>query len=159
MDQKKLSRWLKAVVLGVALCGAVVYVWILPAWGRGIAARNPEFAYCLWPWLLFLWGSALPCVWALVEAWAIFTRIGCDDSFCVQNARALKRVSFLAFADTAYFFAGQLVFLLLGMNHPGIFLLSLMIVFAGIAVTIVAAALSHLVFRAAQMREENDLTI
>ena len=52
-----------------------------------------------------------------------------------------------------------MVFLFLGMNHPGVVLLSLVAVFAGVAVAIAAAALSHLVAKAADLQAESDLTI
>ena len=45
------------------------------------------------------------------------------------------------------------------MSHPGVLLLSLLIVFAGIAVTVASAALSHLVYKAASLQEQSDLTI
>lgn len=45
------------------------------------------------------------------------------------------------------------------MNHPGIFLGSLFIEFAGVAVAVTAAALSHLVQKAAEIQQENELTI
>ena len=65
----------------------------------------------------------------------------------------------MAAADSGYFFAANLALLLFGMNHPGIFLASLFVEFAGIAIAAVAAALSHLVQKAALIQEENDLTI
>ena len=47
----------------------------------------------------------------------------------------------------------------MNMNHPGIVLLAMVVVFAGIAVTVAAASLSHLVSRAADLQEQSDLTI
>ena len=45
------------------------------------------------------------------------------------------------------------------MNHPGVILMLLLVVFAGVAVAVAAAALSHLVKKAAVLQEESDLTI
>ena len=75
----------------------------------------------------------------------------------MDNARCLRTVSLLAALDAAYFFLGNLVLLFLNMSHPGVVLMSLLVVFAGVAVA--AAALSHLVRKAALLQEENDLTI
>ena len=30
MNQKKLSLWLKAIIIGVGICGLIVYLGILP---------------------------------------------------------------------------------------------------------------------------------
>lgn len=159
MNQHKLSRWLKAVLIGTGVCGAVFYFYILPVLGDGVAQANPEFAFCYWPWLIFLWLTSVPCYITLVCGWKIAGEIGRDHSFSRKNANLLKLISLLAAGDSALVFAGNVVFLLLNMNHPGVILLSLFIVFAGIAVTVVSAALSHLVLNAAEMREENELTI
>jgi len=159
MEQKALSNWLKIVVLGVGLCGLIVYFLIIPSYGQAIAYRNPEFAHCYVPWLVFLWITAVPCYVALVLGWRIAANIGHDQSFSRANAAHLKRISWLAACDSAYFFAGNVVLLLLNMSHPGITLLSLLVVFAGIAVTVAAAALSHLVQKAAVLQEQSDLTI
>lgn len=159
MDQKGLSFWLKLVLVGVAICGAAVYFVILPVWGDSIVTNNPEFADWFWPWLIFLWGTSIPCAWALVCAWGVFDRIGRDESFSVKNARALKRISYLAAADAVYFFVGQVVLFLANRNHPGVLLLSQLIVFAAVGIAVASAALSHLVYKAAALREENELTI
>ena len=45
------------------------------------------------------------------------------------------------------------------MSHPGVALASLLGVFAGVAVAIAAAALSHLVRKAAELQEQSDYTI
>lgn len=159
MNQKTLSNCLKAIIIGVALCGLVIYAGILPFWGGDIAAENPEFAYCYWPWLIFLWITAVPCYTALVFAWKIAVNIGADRSFSMENARLLEKISLLAAGDAAFFFLGNIVLLCLNMNHPGIVLLSMLLVFAGVAVTVVSAALSHLVRKAAELQEQSDFTI
>ena len=159
MDQRKLSVWLKWMIAGVGVCGAVVYFAVLPVLMDNLLYTYPEFAVRRWPWLIFLWTTGIPCYAVLVQAWGVAARIGRDESFCAQNAVALKRISYLAAGDTAYFFLGQIVLFLLNMSHPGVLLSGLLVVFAGVAVTVAAAALSHLIYKAAAMREENDLTI
>ena len=159
MDQKKLSRWLKAMCLLIAVCGIVVYAGIIPFYGASIAEANPEFAFAYWPWLVFLWGTAVPCYIALFIAWKVFDRIGNDESFCEENAKGLRKISVLAVIDVVYFFIGGLILMFANMSHPGVFLLSLLFVALGIAVAVVSAALSHLIYKAVQIKEENDLTV
>ena len=45
------------------------------------------------------------------------------------------------------------------MSHPGVLLFSLAVIFAGIAVAVVSAVLSHLVAKAGDLQEQSDLTI
>ncbi len=159
MTQRSLSNWLKGTIAGIAACGAVVYFGFVPYFGNGVAETYPEFAYCFWPWLAMLWISAAPCFLALYFGWRIAAEIGKDRSFSMENAVYLKKISVLALVDSGYFFIANVVFLLLGMNHPGILLSSLFVEFAGVAIAVAAAVLSHLVQKAAKMQMEQELTI
>ena len=159
MEQKTLARWLKVILIGVGLCGLVVYGAILPLYGQSIRDANPEMANCYWPWLIFLWATGVPCYIALVIGWKIAANIGLDRSFSEDNARHLKRISLLAAGDTVFFFVGNIVLLFANMSHPGVVLGSFLVVFAGVAVSVAAAALSHLVLKAALLQEQSDLTI
>ena len=159
MDQTKLARRLKTAIIFVAVCIAVVYFAVLPSCGHTVARQYPEFAYCFWPWLAFLWVTAAPLYAALIFCWKIAVNIGHDQSFTRQNAASCKWISILAALDSAYFLVGNIVLLFLNMNHPGIVLGSLLVVFAGAAIAIAFAALSNLVSRAAALQEQSDLTI
>ena len=160
MKQSTLSKWLKAVILGVGICGLIVYFLVVPMMGKQIIAiEKSEFAHCYRPWLFFIWATGIPCFAALVFAWKIARNIGADRSFSMENAKYLQGIAMLAAADAAFFFAGNVVLLLLNMNHPGIVLFSLLIVFAGVAVSVASAALSHLVEKAVDLQVESDLTI
>lgn len=82
-----------------------------------------------------------------------------DRSFSNENAKYLKWISWLAAGDGIFFFIGNVVLLFINMSHPGVALFSLIVVFAGVAVAVAAAALSHLVKKAAALQEQSDLTI
>ena len=161
MEQKSLSRWLKVILAGLGCCGAVVYIYLIPVLGREIVQRYPELqletAYRCW--LGICWITAVPCYLVLLEGWKIAGEIGRDHSFSMNNARSLKHVSGLAAFDASFFFAENIILLLLDMNHPGIAAGSMFVVFGGVAVAVAAASLSHLVQKAAKIQEENDLTI
>lgn len=159
MTQTSLSNWLKIIIAGIAACGAIIYTYLIPWFGKDLVYAHPEFSYCYAPWLCVIWLSAVPCYLALYFGWKITAEISRDNSFSMENSRYLKYISILALADSGYFFLANLVLLFLGMNHPGIFLGSLFVEFAGVAVAVAAAALSHLVQKAAKIQEENELTI
>ncbi len=160
MRQKTLSNWLKFIILGVGICGLVIYLLVVPMLGQTVAvAEDGAFDHLYWPWLVLIWVTALPVYAALAFGWIIAVNIGKDRSFSVENARLLKWISGLAAADAAFFFIGNLLYLFLGWSHPGVTLLSLVVVFVGVAISVAAAALSHLVMKAALLQEQEDLTI
>jgi hypothetical protein len=159
MNQKKLALWLKAIIIGVGICGTIVYFGILPDLGSFMHETYPEFSSWHWPWMIFLWCTSIPCFLVLALGWKIAANIGADRSFSAENARLLQRIAWLAAGDTVFFFTGNVVLLFLSMNHPGILLVSLLICFAGVAVTVAAICLSHLVQKAADLQEQSDLTI
>ena len=160
MSQKTLSLLLKIVLIGVALCVLAVYAWIVPELGAPLAeAGDGEFAHLYVPWLIIIELTALPVIAALVIAWMIACNIGRDRSFCRQNAKLLAVIAVLAAADGAYFFIANVVMLLLNYSHPGMLIFSMLACFAALAVCVAAAALSHLVYKAAKLQTESDLTI
>ena len=159
MEQKTLSLVLKLVIVGLAAAGMIVYFAALPLLGKSLIASYPEYSRCYLPWLSFLCITAIPCFASLFPGWSLAAEVGRDNSFSMKNARSLRAIAFLAAADAVFFFAGNIVFLLLDLSHPSIFLFSCFIVFIGIAIAVASACLSHLVRKAAVLREENELTI
>ena len=159
MKQSTLSKWLKLILAGLGVCGIIIYALVIPMLAETMVEQYPELSGWQWPWLILIWVTALPCYAALVLGWKIAANIGADRSFSLSNASLLKWIAILAAGDSALFFAGNLLYLLLSMNHPSIVLFSLLIVFLGVAISVASAALSHLVRKAAELQTQSDLTI
>ena len=160
MTQKNLSIWLKAVIIGTGIFGLIVFCGLIPAYGLNLKSIYPELAYCYWPWQIFLWLCSVPCFVSLFFGWKIASNIGNDDSFSFDNSKNLKIISGLAAFDSAFFFIGNWALVLMDMSHPGVAIIfAPLVIFVGIAVSIVCAALSHLVYKSAVLKNENDLTI
>lgn len=159
MKQNTLSKWLRLIIVGVGICGIIIYAAVIPMLAEAMIQKYPEFRHCQWPWLVLVWVTAIPCYGALILAWKIAVQIGADRSFSLENAKFLKWISLLAAGDSAVFFAGNLIYLLLNMNHPSIVLLSFLIVFFGLAISVASATLSHLVQKAAELQDQSDWTI
>ena len=159
MEQKSLAIWLKIILVGVGICGLVVYFVVFPSYGESLVNDYPEFANRFWPWLIFLWISGIPCYAVLLFGWKIATNIGRDQSFSNANAKYLKWIAWLAAGDGIFFFVGNIIFLFTNLSHPGVALFSLLVVFAGVAVAVASAVLSHLVQKAAVLQEQSDFTI
>ena len=159
MNFKSISIWIKVVLIGFAICGITLAAIAFPQLGESIVNANPEFSYAYTPWMIFLCIALVPCYAVLVLGWIIASNISRDSAFSQVNARLLKAVAFLSAGDSAFFLLGNIVLLFLNMNHPGIVLLSLPVVFIGFAVCVASYALSHLTIRAADIEDENALTI
>ena len=159
MNQKALSLWLKIAVIVLAFIGICAYVVIIPSYAVSKLSEYPEFADRFLPWLLFITFTAIPVYFALTLCFQIAVNIGKDNSFSQKNARYLKWIMIDVVVACVYFFVGNVVLFFLSMSHPGIFLLSLLVVLLGFTLAVAAAVLSHLVAKAASIKDENDLTI
>ncbi len=158
MSSKTFSTLLKIVIIGVALCGVFVYAVLVPEFGGDMAVE--EFAHLYTPWLVIIELTALPIIAALVLSWIIAVNIGHERSFCLQNARLLAVIAVLALADAMFFFvASMVVMLVTKVWHPGVVIFVLLACFAGVAIAIAAAALSHYAKKGAELQEQSDLTI
>ena len=159
MKQKTLEYWLKFIIIGLAVCGILIYAAALPEVGSALADQYPEFAHWYQPWLIFLWITVIPCYGVLIFGWKVASNIGKGKSFSFENGTSMKWISRLAGGDCIFFFVGNIVLWLSGRNHPGIMILAMVVLFFGLAVAISAKVLSELIDNAAELKEENDLTI
>lgn len=159
MNHNQLAKQLKAVIIGVAVFGLLVYLWIVPTLGQNMAEMFPACADAYMPWLIFIWATGIPCFTALFFAWKIASNIGTDHSFCTDNGILMKRIAKLASADGIFFFLGNIVLLFAGINHPGIVIVSLLVMCIAMGISVAASALSHLIMEAAELQEQSDFTI
>ena len=159
MNHNTLAKQLKSVIIGVAIFGLMVYIWIVPTLGQSMADMFVECAEAFMPWLIFIWMTGIPCYAALVFAWKIASNIGVDRSFCQANGVLMKRIARLAMADGIFFFLGNIVLLFAGINHPGIVIVSLLVMCIAMGISVAASALSHLIMEAADLQEQSDFTI
>ena len=159
MEQKALSNWLKGAIVCLAVFGLLIFGLVIPDYGLSIAGQNPDYAHCFWPWMTLCILVAIPCYIALIHGWKIAADIGRDKSFSEANARRMRWISNLAFGDVMLFFCGNLLLLVFGMSHPGVYLACLLPDLLGIAIAVCAAGLSHLIYKSATLQQDADLTI
>lgn len=159
MRPASFAKWLKGIIIGTTLIGIGCCVYGIPMIMDWFMTDFPEFAYWVLPWKSLLYCCAIPCFIAMVLSWKIASNIQEDKSFCYENARLFHIFSYLALGDTVVFLTGSIIFMILEMNHPGLLIIEILIAFVGLAVCVCTAALSFLVAQAAQLQEDNDLTI
>ena len=157
MKRVGLVRTLKGVVAFLAVMAAVYYAAIFPSRIREIGLEEPELAWLVTPGIIAISLSAVPIAIALVLFWKICTEIGRDNSFCHKNARWLSGIGVCALIDTGYCAIGTVTLEIIA-GSP-IWLLGTAVCMVGLAIALAAFLLSHLVLKAADMKDENDLTI
>lgn len=159
MKQEEIARWLKVITCGIGIMGVFFFVFLVPILAGEVKKSYPHLAYLYWPGLLYILVVAGACFAILLEFWMVCCQIGKDNSFSMENAEAFKQISRLAVLLAAVWFLGAVCLVLLHCLHPALLLFFIFALFMSFAVAICAAALSHLVLKAYQLRQENELTI
>lgn len=159
MKPNVFAKWLKGVIVGTTLIGIASCFYAIPAAADFFTEKYPEFSNWALPWEILLEICSVPCFAAMIISWKIASNIQNDRSFSRDNSQLFKKFSLLALGDSVVFMLGCVIYLFCGMNHPGLLIAQMLIMFVGLAVFICTAALSYLVGQAASLQEENDLTI
>ena len=161
MKKTTMTRLLHAVLIVAAVLAGMMFFWWLPMMGMEMAFASPEFAWAYWPCLIWAWVFALPIFAAVYPAWQVASSISRPEgAFTRLNARCLRAIAILAFADAVIFPAGMVIVGFMGAGQPGLtVLVTPAVMFVCAAVGIAALVLSHLVDDAAEMKEDQDLTI
>lgn len=161
MNTKTMTTLLRAVLLAAAVLCGIFFLWFLPSYGQEVQQADPEFTWAYWPCLIWAWLFALPIFGAMLPGWRIFGSISAPEgAFTRRNARDMRSISHLAFADALVFPAGMLIIGIMGAGSaPLTIVITPMVVFCCAAVGVVCYVLSRLIGDAAALREENDMTI
>lgn len=159
MKKSTLAQCLKIILAGCAACFLLIYLYFIPQYGQALAQSFPEYAYCYWPWLIFLWLTGLPCFGVLYLGWKIAASMQKDQEFTQQNSRRFCWAARLMTGDALFLVGGTLIYWLLGMAHPGMVILSWGLGFAGGAIAVIAKALEMLTDKAAVLQDQSDWTI
>ena len=158
MSQKSLANWLKIMIVGVGVCAALVYALVFPRLGAELVPFSEDNGLKML-WLILVGVTAIPCYVALFFSWRIMTNIGNDVSFTKENAKLLHKISVLGVIDVLYVFLWNLILFVLGKNPLVMMTVFLLVVFLGVVITIIFAALANLVKKAAALQEQSDFTI
>lgn len=152
MNHTKLSKGLKLLIVCAALCGIAAYV-------RICLEVTPDALNRWVPWLVILGCVYIPCYVALGICWKVAVSVGADRSFTRENGRRFHWIAALALWDSLAFFLANVIYWLVGLGHPGVALMSLLLALAGAAIALVCEGLSYLVNKAAALQDQSDLTI
>ena len=164
MNQRMLARWLKTVAVLVCAIFAAFFFYMVPRFVTntdramlfGFVPSSPEMATAF---LIAVECSVIPCFATVMHFFRIASNIGRDQSFCMENARRLMKISRWTLVDIAWCALITVVFAVLDTIHLRLIGIALGIMLVGSAFAGVVSVLSHLAEKAARLKEENDLTV
>ena len=156
MEHKNLGAWISWALVGMIICVTLIYFFLMPQVAKSFVYSYPEFSSWYWPWIYFLWATAIPCYTVMYYLYKIQRRVKDDSTFSDITAIYMKNIAALIFLDVAFFFTGNIVLFLFNMNHPGILFCSLIINVIGIVIGLAVVVLSRFIKKASILQEEND---
>lgn len=159
MKQAEIAKWLKGITISIGIMGAVFFFLLVPMLAGDMRKGYPEAAFLYLPGLLYSYVIAAGCYAVLYQFWTVCVQIGRDRSFSKENARAFKQISRIAAVMEVVWFAGLVGLAVLHCVQPAIMIFMVAAVFMSFVVAVCAAALSHLVYKAYELKQESELTI
>lgn len=155
MRQKELSVWLKLISVFCGFLGLLFCIYIGPVTGREVLLDSENLKRLYPSFITFIWITGIPFFIALVLGWQICSDIGSDQSFTVKNANRLKFISVLSMIEGVLYVGALLYLFVVGNYHSNV----LMILFFSVVISIFTSMLSHLIKKASDIKQDNDLTI
>ena len=159
MRQKEVAKWLKGITIAVGFMGLVFFCLILPVLAGEMRDTYPEVGFLYWPGMIYGWVIGIGCYSVLFLFWRVCNEIRKDNSFSKENADAFVQISRIALALAIIWFVGFTLLAIKQWLGVAITILMIFAVLISIIVAILAAALSHLILKAYEMKQENELTI
>ena len=159
MKQSELAKSLKLFIGLTCIILAICAFVIIPKVGKDMALERPEYSYLYYPFLVFIWITIIPFYAALFEGWKISNEINKDNSFSKKNMNSLNRIRRYALSECFLYFVGALILLYFNLLHLSILIIILFVIFIAMCISVFAAVLAHLVQKAYDLKNENDLTI
>ena len=77
----------------------------------------------------------------------------------MKNMDSLNRIRRYALSECFLYFAGALILLYFNLLHLSILIIILFVIFIAMCISVFTAVLAHLVQKAYDLKNENDLTI
>ena len=156
MTQKKISYWLKGIVILLGAMG-VAFWGGLTAYAFYLRADKPENLF--WTFIFASWYTAAFCYGILIEFWRVCTQIGKDNSFSRENASHFHQMgmcgvfAIIGFAIRLLYLAAEQALTM----QFGIFVVAEILI--ALVFVVLCEALSRLILNAYEMKQENELTI
>ncbi len=159
MGRNKMTGLLYSLLIIASLSFLAILVFVLPAYLWHDAVEIPENAFYKGPTLLFAVISGVPFYYAVIEAFMIVYEIGKNNSFSEINAKRLHRISLSSALFSAWYLVGAIAAVFVPIFGVGMYVILFLVIFLSAAFSAATAALSHLTAKAAEIKNENDMTV
>lgn len=159
MNKNLIGKSLKIILIAGFICCILMCLYGFPMAGKTLVEVFPECASWYVPWLIFTWAMGIPCFAVLFIGWKIVKTFNEDRVFTHENSNRLRKISHLSIGDAAFLIMGNFIFLLLNMNHPSVFIISLGIALLGVVIFVICQGIAFLTDKAAELQEQSDWTI
>ena len=156
MSQKQVAGWLKGITLSIAGMGLLFFGLVVPYLAWDMAVTYPDYAALRIPGILYGWGIAVFCYAILYQFWKVCVQIGRDNSFSDNSVTLIFRFASM----TSILILIAILFLAakraLG---PAFLIFMILLIFINVVIAVLAAALSHLIYKSYEMKQDAELTI
>jgi hypothetical protein len=159
VKQNELSLWLKLIIILCGCFGLLFCIYIGPETGKAVLLASENLKGLYNPFVIFIWITGIPFFTALFLGWKICSEIGSDKAFTVKNANRLKTISILSMTEGVLYIGALLYIFAAGSYHASILVMLLLILFFSVVISVFTSLLSHLIRKASEIKDDNDLTI
>ncbi len=159
MKPQTASVLLKVVLVISTIAILSIVFWGVPQYMAHVVYVRPSLSIWVWPMQLYAGLLATPVFVAIVMLWKVFTTVSTGEAFSAPNVIRFERIKWLATGDLLLVLILAAFLIITGVIPAFILLCLLAAVYIGVVAIIVFHVLGALVRNAAQIKQENDLTI
>ncbi len=159
MKPNTASVLLKAVLIISTIAILSIVFWGVPQYMQHVVYVRPSLSVWIWPMQLYAGLLTVPVLLAITLLWRVFTTVATGEAFSMLNAIRFERIKWLAAGDLLLVLILAAFLILSGVIPAFILLCLLAAIYIGVVAVIVFHVLGALVRNAAQIKQENELTI
>lgn len=159
MEQKNITRWLKAATIAIGLLGLAFFGGFTLYAFKFKPDYNDSIPIYIRQNIFLVWLTALFCYLILFFFWRIINEIGKDNSFSMENVANFKKMAFCGGMIGFQYLIRILIWFVEGNLNLIAISYTLLKIIVFIIFDILCIAMSKLVQNAYEIKQENDLTI
>ena len=159
MEQKNITRWLKAATIEIGLLGLAYFGGFTLYAFKFKPDYNDSIPIYIRQNIFFLWVTALFCYLILFFFWRIINEIGKDNSFSMENVKNFNNMAFCGLLIVIEYIIRIIIWLIKDNLNLVALSYTLLKIIVFIIYIILCIAMAKLVHNAYDIKTENDLTI